>query len=120
MINDRLCLTVKISLVFGPEQCADLTPASWLTADRTSSHGCLNFDTYSSAIGMFVQVNKTIHLSFQAVLVVNVASECGFTDGHYKALVKAKKVHGADGNFEILAFPCNQFGGQEPKVSCLT
>ena len=69
---------------------------------------------------MFVQVNKTIYLSFQAVLVVNVASECGFTDGHYKALVKAKKVHGADGNFEILAFPCNQFGGQEPKVSCMT
>ena len=48
--------------------------------------------------------------------MVNVASECGFTDSHYKALVKAKKVYGADGNFEILAFPCNQFGGQEPKV----
>ena len=53
---------------------------------------------------------------FQVVLVVNVASECGFTDGHYKALIRLKNVL-SNYKFEILAFPCNQFGAQEPGVS---
>ena len=54
-------------------------------------------------------------VSFQVTLVVNVASECGFTDGHYKALVNTKNLLKSTGKFEILAFPCNQFDGQEPK-----
>jgi len=49
--------------------------------------------------------------------VVNVASECGYTDGHYKALIRLKNEMESSGMFEILAFPCNQFGQQEPKVS---
>jgi len=46
-------------------------------------------------------------------LVVNVASKCGYTDSHYKQL---KKIHEALGwmGFQVLAFPCNQFGQQEP------
>ncbi|KAK2142442.1 hypothetical protein LSH36_953g00063 [Paralvinella palmiformis] len=51
----------------------------------------------------------------QVTLIVNVASECGFTDGHYKALVNTKNLLKDTGKFEILAFPCNQFDGQEPK-----
>ena len=47
--------------------------------------------------------------------MVNVASECGFTDEHYTDLVGAKLSH--DEHFEVLAFPSNQFGNQEPKVS---
>ncbi|XP_063794749.1 glutathione peroxidase 7 [Pseudophryne corroboree] len=46
-------------------------------------------------------------------LVVNVASECGFTDGHYKALQKLQRELGPY-HFNVLAFPCNQFGHQEP------
>ncbi|CAH1774421.1 unnamed protein product [Owenia fusiformis] len=46
-------------------------------------------------------------------LIVNVASECGYTDNHYKGLVKAKQAFGS--KFTVLAFPCNQFGAQEPK-----
>ena len=48
----------------------------------------------------------------QAVLVVNVASKCGFTDQYagLEALYERYRERG----FTILGFPCNQFGGQEP------
>ena len=47
------------------------------------------------------------------LLIVNVASECGYTDKHYKELVELQtKFDNHD--FNILAFPCNQFGQQEP------
>jgi glutathione peroxidase len=51
-------------------------------------------------------------LKGQVVLVVNVASKCGFT-GQYEGLeVLYKKFQNK--KFNILGFPCNQFGGQEP------
>jgi len=48
----------------------------------------------------------------QVVLVVNVASHCGFTPQYrdLEALYRRFK----DQGFVILGFPCNQFGGQEP------
>uniref|UniRef100_A0A8B9UJ01 Glutathione peroxidase n=1 Tax=Anas zonorhyncha TaxID=75864 RepID=A0A8B9UJ01_9AVES len=49
-------------------------------------------------------------------LVVNVASECGFTDSHYKALQQLQKDLGPY-HFNVLAFPCNQFGQQEPDTN---
>lgn len=48
----------------------------------------------------------------KALLVVNVASKCGFTP-QYKDLELIYKDY-KDKGFEILAFPCNQFGAQEP------
>jgi glutathione peroxidase len=45
-------------------------------------------------------------------LVVNVASECGFTP-QYSALQSLHEQYGSRG-FEVLAFPSNEFGGQEP------
>ncbi|WP_370663093.1 glutathione peroxidase [Massilia antarctica] len=48
----------------------------------------------------------------QVVLVVNTASECGFTK-QYKGLeVVYQQFH--DKGVAVLGFPCNQFGGQEP------
>ncbi len=46
------------------------------------------------------------------VIVVNVASECGFTK-QYAALEKLFQAHQAEG-LVILGVPCNQFGKQEP------
>jgi glutathione peroxidase len=46
------------------------------------------------------------------LLIVNVASKCGFTP-QYKELENIYQ-HNKENNFEILAFPCNQFGAQEP------
>merc|ERR1712142_1039761 len=49
-----------------------------------------------------------------AVLVVNVASECGYTDSHYRGLKRLHDILGYNNKLAILGFPCNQFGGQEP------
>ena len=47
-------------------------------------------------------------------MVVNVASLCGYTDTMYKALKRLQDILGYDNRFQVLAFPCNQFGEQEP------
>lgn len=48
----------------------------------------------------------------KALLIVNTASKCGFTN-QYEGLEKIYKDYKEKG-FEVLAFPCNQFGAQEP------
>ncbi|CAM9403356.1 unnamed protein product [Ectocarpus sp. 4 AP-2014] len=48
-----------------------------------------------------------------AVLIVNVASHCGYTDRHYRELQALRAKHDED-QLAIVAFPCNQFGAQEP------
>ncbi|EMD58962.1 hypothetical protein COCSADRAFT_102605 [Bipolaris sorokiniana ND90Pr] len=54
-------------------------------------------------------------LSNKVVLVVNTASKCGFTpqfEGLEKLYKDIKSKYPND--FEIIGFPCNQFGGQDP------
>jgi glutathione peroxidase len=48
----------------------------------------------------------------QALLIVNTASKCGFT-GQYARLEALHRQY-TDKPFQVLGFPCNQFGSQEP------
>jgi glutathione peroxidase len=48
----------------------------------------------------------------RVLLIVNTASKCGFTP-QYEGLEQLHRDY-ADRGFEVLAFPCNQFGAQEP------
>jgi glutathione peroxidase len=58
---------------------------------------------------------KNVNLSDykdKVLLIVNVASYCGYTK-QYSGLQKLYETY-KDKGLEILAFPCNQFGNQEP------
>ena len=73
---------------------------------------------------MSVNISKVEVLSFDnqkitfdrfkgdVLLIVNVASQCGFTK-QYKALQSLQDKYGPQG-FRVLGFPCNDFGNQEP------
>jgi len=55
---------------------------------------------------------KLGELDGQVRLIVNVASRCGFTR-QYAGLQALQAAYGSQG-FSVLAFPCNDFGAQEP------
>lgn len=66
-------------------------------------------------IGVLTADGETVLLSeyqHQVLLIVNTASHCGFTP-QYQELQELYQLYAADG-FSVLAFPCNQFLGQEP------
>src|SRR5262247_1434040 len=48
----------------------------------------------------------------EVMLIVNVASQCGFTP-QYEGLEALQRKYAGRG-FSVLGFPCNQFGAQEP------
>ena len=50
----------------------------------------------------------------QVLLIVNVASRCRYTS-QYSALELLYRKHHPEG-FSVLGFPCNQFGGEEPRT----
>jgi glutathione peroxidase len=55
---------------------------------------------------------KLSELKGKVVLIVNVASKCGFTP-QYKGLQELHEKYAARG-LAVIGFPCNQFGNQEP------
>ena len=59
--------------------------------------------------GTLVPLNR---FAGSVLLIVNVASRCGFTP-QYAGLERVHRTY-RDRGFSVLAFPCNQFGGQEP------
>ncbi|GAB6927638.1 glutathione peroxidase [Paenibacillus sp. JCM 10914] len=51
----------------------------------------------------------------EVLLIANTASQCGLTP-QYGELQQLQDLYGAQG-LQVLGFPCNQFGGQEPGTS---
>jgi glutathione peroxidase len=58
------------------------------------------------------QARRMADYTGKTLLIVNVASACGFTP-QYTGLEALHRKY-RDRGFEVLGFPCNQFGGQEP------
>lgn len=58
------------------------------------------------------EVNLAEKYKGKVLLVVNVASKCGATPQYEQLEALQKKYHGK--GLEVVGFPCNQFGGQEP------
>ncbi|KAA3471053.1 putative glutathione peroxidase 4 [Gossypium australe] len=85
-------------------------------ASRVASTGILRHCHYVNSSGLLDIRGNDVSLSEykgKVVLIVNVASKCGLTQSNYKELNVLYEKYKNQG-FEILAFPCNQFGGQEP------
>jgi glutathione peroxidase len=65
-----------------------------------------------SAVGLDGVEHSLAGYAGQVLLVVNVASQCGFTPQY--AGLEALHEKYRDRGFAVLGFPCNQFGHQEP------
>ena len=97
-----------------------LFPIQLIMATILFSNSTLNAEGYTSSMKSFydLQLNdingEEIDLqSFKGkkVLLVNVASKCGYTD-QYADLQELYETHGD--KLEIIGIPCNDFGRQEP------
>ncbi|PIO60915.1 glutathione peroxidase [Teladorsagia circumcincta] len=49
----------------------------------------------------------------KVLIIVNVASQCGLTNSNYTQFKELLDKYKSQG-LEVAAFPCNQFGGEEP------
>ena len=87
---------------------AILTGAQTKPAGVTQTPAALNF-TMKSIDGKAIDLSK---YQGRVVLMVNVASECGYTP-QYEGLEELHKKYAAQG-LSILGFPANDFGAQEP------
>lgn len=82
---------------------------------------CEDWEQATSIYDFKVQDIKGKEVSLEkykksVVLIVNVASYCGYTQGHYDELNTLYDKYHSQG-LEILGFPCNQFGYQEPDTN---
>jgi len=108
----------KVVLIGHPRENAIRIPIScWAIAPQAA----LRTEQELANVSSFYDLSaKDIHgnlLHFhefrgRVVIIVNVASYCGYTKSHYEGLVELWS-HVQNEPVDILAFPCNQFGGQE-------
>lgn len=95
-------------------QCAKSCFAAQQAAARVAEQVAAVDSFFSlSATDIDGQELKFETLRGQVTVLTNVASFCGYTDAHYRSLVELYAAT-AGKPVTILAFPCNQFGQQEP------
>jgi len=102
-MRNLLWLPVSLLLLFS-------TPSSWSQGSETKDQkpGIHEF-TLDDIDGKPVKLDQ---YKEKVLLLVNVASRCGYT-GQYEGLQKLYTKY-KDQGFSILGFPANNFGGQEP------
>ncbi|XP_076924821.1 putative phospholipid hydroperoxide glutathione peroxidase [Bidens hawaiensis] len=89
---------------------ANRTPLLGLRFMATQSKQSVHDFTVKDAKGQEVDLSK---YKGKVLLIVNVASQCGFTNSNYPELTTLYQKY-KDQGLEILGFPSNQFNGQEP------
>ncbi|RCN32543.1 glutathione peroxidase [Ancylostoma caninum] len=77
--------------------------------DAMSAHRTIYDFTVKDIDGKEVSLSK---YKGKVVIVVNVASYCGFTNNHYTELKTLQEKY-YDQGLRVAAFPCNQFGAQQ-------
>lgn len=88
---------------------SSLNPAPAMTTETTATANGTVYDfTVKSIDGKDVKLSQ---YKGKKLLIVNTASECGYTP-QYKELEELYKKHG--NKVVVLGFPANNFGGQEP------
>jgi glutathione peroxidase len=103
-----LTLTLAVGVAC---QSSDATSQKTMSApseNATAAKGSVYDFTVESLDGKPVSLKQ---YAGQKILIVNTASECGYTP-QYKGLEELSKAR--TGKLVVLGFPCNQFGGQEP------
>lgn len=101
-------VTAAIALVCLAQDAAKPKEAPKPEAGKTGGAGVLEF-TVKDISGGDVPLAK---YKGKVLLIVNVASKCGLTP-QYEQLQTLHEKHAPQG-LAVLAFPCNDFGGQEP------
>ncbi|XP_027340002.1 probable phospholipid hydroperoxide glutathione peroxidase [Abrus precatorius] len=106
LLLPRYSHTSFITLPFKPLLS---TPSTFTTYCTMATQSIYDF-TVKDAKGNDVNLGD---YKGKALLIVNVASQCGLTNSNYTELSQLYDKYKQKG-LEILAFPCNQFGAQEP------
>ena len=101
---------IAITVLLAPLLYHTLVKKSTDLIHPTMVHNVLEGITVKDIDGKAVSLNAEYRS--KVVLVVNVASHCGFTELNYRELQKLQARYATE-DFTVLAFPCNQFGNQE-------
>ncbi len=106
--SDELALSTQSEMVSVTDPKSDNQPAVASTVTESAQHSVTDF-TCNDIHG---KVTPLSLFKGKVLLIVNVASQCGFTS-QYKELESLYRRYQSQG-FVVLGFPCNQFGHQEP------